>query len=147
VNWEREFEFWAPEMYVVTYGGTRDNRSVIRNYEFVVDEDSMKHGKKAYKIKKDATVKFNVLLTSYELVAIDANTLQSIDWKVLVIDEAHRLKNNQSKFFKTMMAYSIDYTLLLTGTPLQNNLEELFHLLNFLCPDKFLYVNDVILLC
>lgn len=61
------------------------------------DEESIKRGNKAYKVKKDCVVKFHVLLTSYELVAIDANTLQSIDWKVLVIDEAHRLKNNQSK--------------------------------------------------
>jgi len=135
VNWEREFEFWAPEMYVVTYCGNRENRQVIRNYEMTFDE-SVKKGNKAYKMK-NIQVKFHVLLTSYELVAIDANTLQSIDWRVLVIDEAHRLKNNQSRFFRTMSLYSIDYTLLLTGTPLQNNLEELFHLLNFLCPQKF----------
>ncbi|XP_065656316.1 chromodomain-helicase-DNA-binding protein 3 isoform X8 [Hydra vulgaris] len=137
VNWEREFEFWAPNMYVVTYSGNRENRQVIRNYEMTFDDDSMRKGQKAYKVKKDVICKFHVLLTSYELVAIDANTLQSIDWKVLVIDEAHRLKNNQSRFFRTMTSYNIDYTLLLTGTPLQNNLEELFHLLNFLCPDKF----------
>lgn len=82
-------------------------------------------------------MKFHVLLTSYELVSIDANTLQSIDWAVLVVDEAHRLKNNQSKFFKILNGYPLDYKLLLTGTPLQNNLEELFHLLNFLSPDEF----------
>ncbi|XP_057304729.1 chromodomain-helicase-DNA-binding protein 5-like isoform X2 [Hydractinia symbiolongicarpus] len=138
VNWEREFEFWAPEMYVVSYSGHRENRQVIRNYEMTFDEDALKKGTKAYKVKKDSAVKFHVLLTSYELVSIDANTLQSIDWKVLVIDEAHRLKNNQSKFFRTMSNYNIGYTLLLTGTPLQNNLEELFHLLNFLCPNKFI---------
>lgn len=61
------------------------------------DEESIKKGTKAYKVKKDTVVKFHALLTSYELVAIDAATLQSINWKVLVIDEAHRLKNNQSK--------------------------------------------------
>lgn len=61
------------------------------------DEESIKRGTKAYKVKKDCLVKFHVLLTSYELVAIDVATLQSIEWKVLVIDEAHRLKNNQSK--------------------------------------------------
>ena len=61
------------------------------------DDDSMRKGQKAYKVKKDVICKFQVLLTSYELVAIDSNTLQSIDWKVLVIDEAHRLKNNQSR--------------------------------------------------
>jgi len=140
VNWEREFEFWAPDMYVVSYTGNRDNRTVIRNYEISMEEDGITKtkGTKAFKVKKDTTVKFHALLTSYELVSIDANTLQSIDWKVMVIDEAHRLKNSQSKFFRTMSTYSIGYTLLLTGTPLQNNLEELFHLLNFLCPHKFI---------
>ena len=59
---------------------------------------------------------------------------------MLVVDEAHRLKNAQSKFFKILSAYSINYKLLLTGTPLQNNLEELFYLLNFLSPGEF---NDL----
>ena len=59
---------------------------------------------------------------------------------MLVVDEAHRLKSNQSKFFRLLASYNIAYKLLLTGTPLQNNLEELFHLLNFLCRDKF---NDL----
>lgn len=57
----------------------------------------------------------------------------------MVVDEAHRLKNNQSLFFRTLREFKINYRLLLTGTPLQNNLEELFHLLNFLSPDRFLY--------
>jgi chromodomain-helicase-DNA-binding protein 4 len=96
-------------------------------------------GKKASKIRS-STIKFNVLITSYELVSIDNACLQSIDWKILVVDEAHRLKSNQSKFFKFLANYSIDHKLLLTGTPLQNNLEELYHLLNFLCREKF---NDL----
>ena len=48
-------------------------------------------------MRKDCKIKFNVLLTSYELISIDAATLGSVDWEVLVVDEAHRLKNNQSK--------------------------------------------------
>merc|ERR1711971_56253 len=59
---------------------------------------------------------------------------------VLVVDEAHRLKNAQSKFFRILASYAINYKMLLTGTPLQNNLEELFYLLNFLTPSKF---NDL----
>uniref|UniRef100_A0A3B4H1S5 Helicase ATP-binding domain-containing protein n=1 Tax=Pundamilia nyererei TaxID=303518 RepID=A0A3B4H1S5_9CICH len=108
INWEREFEMWAPDFYVVTYTGDKDRRK----------ED----------LQTEAPIKFHVLLTSYELVTIDQTALKSIDWACLVVDEAHRLKNNQSK---------IDYKLLLTGTPLQNNLEELFHLLNFLTPNRF----------
>lgn len=81
-----------------------------------------------------------MLLTSYELISIDAACLGSIEWAVLVVDEAHRLKSNQSKFFRLLNSYNIQYKLLLTGTPLQNNLEELFHLLNFLNSQKF---NDL----
>ncbi|WAR14920.1 CHD3-like protein [Mya arenaria] len=118
INWEREFEFWAPNLYVVTYTGDKDCRAVI-------------------------SVKFHVLLTSYELISIDTATLGSIDWAVLVVDEAHRLKNNQSKFFRILSNYHIAYKLLLTGTPLQNNLEELFHLLNFMSPDNFNEFADI----
>uniref|UniRef100_A0A667YAB6 Chromodomain helicase DNA binding protein 4 n=1 Tax=Myripristis murdjan TaxID=586833 RepID=A0A667YAB6_9TELE len=124
INWEREFEMWAPDMYVVTYVGDKDSRAIIRENEFSFEGNAIRGGKKASKMKKDSTVKFHVLLTSYELITIDQAILGSIDWACLVVDEAHRLKNNQSK-------------LLLTGTPLQNNLEELFHLLNFLTPERF----------
>merc|ERR1719189_1015804 len=65
------------------------------------------------------------------------STLSSITWKSLVIDEAHRLKNANSKFFRVMREYKVGHKLLLTGTPLQNTLEELFYLLNFLVPSKF----------
>uniref|UniRef100_A0A8C3G7C3 Chromodomain helicase DNA binding protein 3 n=1 Tax=Cyclopterus lumpus TaxID=8103 RepID=A0A8C3G7C3_CYCLU len=132
INWEREFEMWAPDFYVVTYTGDKDSRAIIRENEFSFDETAVKGGK-----KRDAPIKFHVLLTSYELVTIDQTALKSIDWACLVVDEAHRLKNNQSKFFRRLNDYKIDHKLLLTGTPLQNNLEELFHLLNFLTPNRF----------
>ncbi|XP_053308464.1 chromodomain-helicase-DNA-binding protein 5 isoform X2 [Spea bombifrons] len=137
INWEREFEMWAPEFYVVTYTGDKESRSVIRENEFSFEDNVMKCGKKVFKMKKEAQIKFHVLLTSYELITIDHAILGSIEWACLVVDEAHRLKNNQSKFFRVLNSYKIDYKLLLTGTPLQNNLEELFHLLNFLTPDRF----------
>ena len=68
-----------------------------REHEFSFEEGAIRGGSKAFKMRKDAKVKFNVLLTSYELISIDAATLGSVDWEVLVVDEAHRLKNNQSK--------------------------------------------------
>uniref|UniRef100_A0A3Q3GY62 Chromodomain helicase DNA binding protein 3 n=1 Tax=Labrus bergylta TaxID=56723 RepID=A0A3Q3GY62_9LABR len=135
INWEREFEMWAPDFYVVTYTGDKDSRAIIRENEFSFDDTAVKGGKKTFKLR--ATIKFHVLLTSYELVTIDQTALKSIDWACLVVDEAHRLKNNQSKFFRRLNDYKIDHKLLLTGTPLQNNLEELFHLLNFLTPNRF----------
>lgn len=137
INWEREFELWAPDLYCITYVGDKDSRAVIRENELTFDDGANRGGRPS-KIKSQ--VKFNVLLTSYELVSIDATCLGSIEWSVLVVDEAHRLKSNQSKFFRLLAGYHINYKLLLTGTPLQNNLEELFHLLNFLNKDKF---NDL----
>lgn len=137
INWEREFELWAPDLYCITYIGDKDSRAIIRENELSYDDNANRGGRPS-KIKSQ--VKFNVLLTSYELVSIDSTCLGSIEWAVLVVDEAHRLKSNQSKFFRLLASYQINYKLLLTGTPLQNNLEELFHLLNFLNKDKF---NDL----
>ncbi|XP_062842212.1 chromodomain-helicase-DNA-binding protein 5 isoform X3 [Trichomycterus rosablanca] len=137
INWEREFEMWAPGFYVVTYTGDKDSRAVIRENEFTFEDSAVKTGRKVFRMKKDTPVKFHVLLTSYELITIDQAILGSITWACLVVDEAHRLKNNQSKFFRILNGYKIYYKLLLTGTPLQNNLEELFHLLNFLTPERF----------
>lgn len=138
INWEREFELWAPDFYCITYVGDKDSRAIIREHEISFEEGAVR-GPRPGKVRS-SSIKFNVLLTSYELVSIDAACLGSIDWSVLVVDEAHRLKSNQSKFFKVLGNYNIAYKLLLTGTPLQNNLEELFHLLNFLNKDKF---NDL----
>ncbi|XP_068598282.1 chromodomain-helicase-DNA-binding protein 5 [Brachionichthys hirsutus] len=137
INWEREFEMWAPDFYVVTYAGDKDSRAIIRENEFTFEDSAVKSGRKVLRMKKDTPIKFHVLLTSYELITIDQAVLGSITWACLVVDEAHRLKNNQSKFFRILNGYKIYYKLLLTGTPLQNNLEELFHLLNFLTPARF----------
>merc|ERR1719186_656148 len=139
INWEREFALWAPEFYVVSYIGDKDSRAVIRENELSFEENAVRKSDKASRIKA-STVKFHVLLTSYELISIDAACLGSVQWEVLVVDEAHRLKNAQSKFFRILASYAINYKMLLTGTPLQNNLEELFYLLNFLTPSKF---NDL----
>lgn len=140
INWERELEDWAPDFYVVNYTGNKDSRIIIRENELSFDSDAIRSSAKATRIRKHVPVKFHVLLTSYELINVDSALLGSIDWKVLVVDEAHRLKSNQSLFFRTLNQYSVGHKLLLTGTPLQNNLEELFNLLNFLSPERFRYV-------
>src|SRR5690606_22991481 len=102
-------------MYTVTYIGDKDSRAIIREYELSYDDNATRSRFKATKIRKDAHVKFHVLLTSYELISIDQATLSSVDWQILVVDEAHRLKNNQSKFFRVLNSYKLDYKLLLTG--------------------------------
>ncbi|KAI6653320.1 Chromodomain helicase DNA binding protein 4 L homeolog [Oopsacas minuta] len=138
VNWEREFEFWAPDLYVVNYTGQKMCRQVIREHELSFQENATRRAAgKPGRLRAGTQVKFQVILTSYELVSNDSTLLQSIDWAILVVDEAHRLRNNTSLFFRTLSNFHIDYKLLLTGTPLQNNLEELFYLLNFLNNFKF----------
>ncbi|CAL2045343.1 unnamed protein product [Caenorhabditis brenneri] len=137
INWEREAEQWCPDFYVVTYVGDRDSRVVLREHEFSFVEGAVRSGPKAGKMKTTENMKFHVLLTSYETINMDKTILSSIEWGALVVDEAHRLKNNQSLFFKNLNEYTIHYRVLLTGTPLQNNLEELFHLLNFLSAERF----------
>lgn len=97
INWEREFEMWAPDFYVVTYTGDKESRSVIRENEFSFEDNAIRGGKKVFRMKKEVQIKFHVLLTSYELITIDQAILGSIEWACLVVDEAHRLKNNQSK--------------------------------------------------
>lgn len=103
INWEREFETWAPDFYVVSYVGDKDSRVTIRENEFSFDDS--RSGVRCHKIK--GTVKFHVLLTSYELISIDAPLLGSIEWAVLVVDEAHRLKSNQSKVIQLLIVIMI----------------------------------------
>jgi SNF2 family DNA or RNA helicase len=82
VNWEREFEIWAPDLYVVTYSGDRENRAVIRENEFSFVDGAVRSGTKLFKMKKEVPTKFHVLLTSYEFISVDSTILQSIDWEV-----------------------------------------------------------------
>ena len=135
VNWEREFALWAPEFYVVSYTGYQEDRRVIREHELTF-ENKGRVTKRATRTNSN-TVKFDVLLTSYENINTDAACLTSFNWEAVVVDEAHRLKNNKTLFFRVLSTYKVNYKMLLTGTPLQNNLQELFYLLNFLTPNKF----------
>lgn len=80
---------------------------------------------------------FDIVVTSFEGVRICLSALRKIKWHYIVIDEAHKLKNDESQISKTIRKLDTDRKLLLTGTPLQNNLKELWSLLNFLLPEIF----------
>lgn len=84
-----------------------------------------------------ARVKFHVMLTTYEMVSFEASTLRSLEYETLIVDEGHRLKNQQSKLFQQLHNFKTRQRTLLTGTPLQNNLSELWMLLHFLDAGKF----------
>ncbi|XP_020532268.1 protein CHROMATIN REMODELING 4 isoform X2 [Amborella trichopoda] len=127
-NWLAEFALWAPHLNVVEYHGCAKARSMIRQYEwYATDPDG----------KQTKLNKFNVILTTYEMVMADASHLRGVPWEVLIVDEGHRLKNSSSKLFNLLNTFSFQHRVLLTGTPLQNNLGEMYNLLNFLQPLSF----------
>jgi SWI/SNF-related matrix-associated actin-dependent regulator of chromatin subfamily A member 5 len=80
---------------------------------------------------------WDVCVTSYEMVIKEKAVFKKFQWKYLIIDEAHRIKNEKSKLSEYVREFKCQNRLLLTGTPLQNNLHELWALLNFLLPDVF----------
>lgn len=81
-------------------------------------------------------LKFNAILTTYEIVLKDKAFLGSISWAILMVDEAHRLKNDDSLLYKTLKEFDTNHRLLITGTPLQNSLKELWALLYFIMPNR-----------
>ncbi|KAL4560242.1 hypothetical protein LXL04_032392 [Taraxacum kok-saghyz] len=144
-NWEREFATWAPHMNVVMYVGTAAARTVIREYEFYFpksNKDKKKKSGHGSSENKQARIKFDVLLTSYEMINIDNGSLKAIDWETMIVDEGHRLKNKDSKLFSALKQFNTRHRTLLTGTPLQNNLDELFMLMHFLDAGKFASLEE-----
>ena len=85
---------------------------------------------------------WDVVVTSYEMILREKSVFKKFNWKYMVIDEAHRIKNEESKLSVVIREIKTANRLLLTGTPLQNNLHELWALLNFLLPDVFNSADD-----
>lgn len=118
-NWTLEFEKWAPSVSVLCYKGSPLVRKQLQ----------------AGPLRQQ---NFTVLLTTYEYIIKDRPALSKIRWVHMIIDEGHRMKNSQSKLSQTLVTYyTSQYRLILTGTPLQNNLPELWSLLNFVLPKVF----------
>lgn len=117
-NWNREFARWTPEVNVLVLQGAKDERHALIN-DRLVDE------------------KFDVCITSYEMILREKAHLKKFAWEYIIIDEAHRIKNEESSLAQVIRLFNSRNRLLITGTPLQNNLHELWALLNFLLPDVF----------
>lgn len=134
-HWKREFESWSFMVTNVYHdtGGGRDMRDIIREFEWY------------YKGRSRRLLKFHVLITTYDDLIRDYEELAEIAWRVVVVDEAHRLRNTNSRLLECMRAvvskglsaYGYQHRVLMTGTPLQNNTDELWSLLNFIEPAKF----------
>ncbi|ORY75775.1 SNF2 family N-terminal domain-domain-containing protein [Protomyces lactucae-debilis] len=115
LNWEREFKKFAPGLKVLTYyGNPKERKEKRRGWS-----------------KPDS---FHVIITSYQLVISDQATFRRRRWEYMILDEAHNIKNFKSQRWQTLLNFNTAHRLLLTGTPLQNNLGELWSLLYFLMP-------------
>ena len=117
-NWERELNKWLPKIKLLFFYGDKDERKILS--EHTIKESH-----------------YDVILTTFECSMKEKNALASINYEYLIIDEAHRLKNDQAKFSTVVRKFKSKHRLLLTGTPFQNNLHELWSLLNFLMPNIF----------
>lgn len=111
-------------------------RQTIISREFYFTEPYMSKAE-ANSLKKCGVCKFHILLTTFEVAVKEIRELSRIPWEVMVIDEAHKLKNQTSRLFSTLCTIEAHHTLLLTGTPLQNKTEELWSLLNFADRKRF----------
>ncbi|KAL2478747.1 ATP-dependent helicase BRM [Forsythia ovata] len=118
VNWKSEFHNWLPTVSCIFYVGSKDQRSKLFSQEVLA-------------------LKFNVLVTTYEFIMYDRSKLSKVDWKYIIIDEAQRMKDRESVLARDLDRYRCQRRLLLTGTPLQNDLKELWSLLNLLLPEVF----------
>ncbi|XP_059529098.1 chromodomain-helicase-DNA-binding protein 7 isoform X4 [Myotis daubentonii] len=127
-NWEREFRTWT-ELNVVVYHGSQASRRTIQLYEMYFKDPQGRVIKGSYK--------FHAIITTFEMILTDCPELRNIPWRCVVIDEAHRLKNRNCKLLEGLKMMDLEHKVLLTGTPLQNTVEELFSLLHFLEPSRF----------
>ncbi|KAJ2602979.1 chromatin remodeling complex Adenosinetriphosphatase [Coemansia sp. RSA 1722] len=117
-NWKSEFNRWVPDLDVFLLHGDKHKRAEIF-------DDHLRRSD------------FSCCITTYEMCLICKNELRKTNWQYIIVDEAHRLKNENSMLSKLVRMFSSERRLLITGTPLQNNLHELWALLNFLLPDVF----------
>ena len=118
VNWEMEFKRWLPGFKILCYHG------------------SAKERKRKRRGWNDPN-KFHVLITSYQLILQDSHVFKRKRWHYLILDEAQNIKNFKSKRWQVLLTFRTERRLLLTGTPLQNNVMELWSLMHFLMPDVF----------
>uniref|UniRef100_A0A8C0B9B0 Chromodomain helicase DNA binding protein 9 n=1 Tax=Buteo japonicus TaxID=224669 RepID=A0A8C0B9B0_9AVES len=127
-NWEREFRTWT-DLNVVVYHGSMISRQMIQQYEMYFRDSQGRIIRGTYR--------FQAIITTFEMILGGCPELNAIEWRCVIIDEAHRLKNKNCKLLEGLKLMNLEHKVLLTGTPLQNTVEELFSLLHFLEPLRF----------
>ncbi|KAL5342971.1 SNF2 family N-terminal domain-containing protein [Aspergillus crustosus] len=124
-NWQQEITKFVPNIKVLPYWGSAKDRKILRKFW------DRKH------ITYTRESEFHVLVTSYQLVVLDAQYFQKVKWQYMILDEAQAIKSSQSSRWKSLLGFSCRNRLLLTGTPIQNNMQELWALLHFIMPTLF----------
>ena len=124
-NWQQEITKFVPELKVLPYWGSAKDRKVLRKFW------DRKH------ITYTRESSFHVLITSYQLVVQDTQYFQKIRWQYMILDEAQAIKSSTSSRWKSLLGFHCRNRLLLTGTPIQNNMQELWALLHFIMPSLF----------
>lgn len=124
-NWQQEIAKFVPNLKVLPYWGNAKDRKVLRKF----------WDRKHITYSRDS--EFHVLVTSYQLVVLDAQYFQKVKWQYMILDEAQAIKSSQSSRWKNLLGFSCRNRLLLTGTPIQNNMQELWALLHFIMPTLF----------
>lgn len=124
-NWQQEIAKFVPDLKILPYWGSAADRKVLRKF----------WDRKHSTYKKDAA--FHVCVTSYQLVVSDVAYFQKMRWQYMILDEAQAIKSSQSSRWKCLLGFHCRNRLLLTGTPIQNNMQELWALLHFIMPSLF----------
>ncbi|KAI9226098.1 MAG: P-loop containing nucleoside triphosphate hydrolase protein, partial [Piptocephalis tieghemiana] len=133
-NWQRELAIWAPRLSVVAYWGSAESRRLQREYEmFGTASDT-----EGLTRPKPGSLRCHVVLTTYEYMQREGRIFKQVrPWQCVVVDEGQRLKGEGNALWRSMQGLQMEHRVLLTGTPFQNNIQELFQLLHFLDPDQF----------
>lgn len=124
-NWQQEITRFVPNLKCLPYWGNAKDRKVLRKF----------WDRKPITYTKDSP--FHVLITSYQLVVQDTQYFSKIRWQYMILDEAQAIKSSQSSRWKSLLGFACRNRLLLTGTPIQNNMQELWALLHFIMPSLF----------
>jgi len=124
-NWQQEIARFVPNIKVLPYWGSAKDRKVLRKF----------WDRKHITYTRDSP--FHVLVTSYQLVVQDTAYFQKVKWQYMILDEAQAIKSSSSSRWKSLLGFHCRNRLLLTGTPIQNNMQELWALLHFIMPSLF----------
>lgn len=124
-NWQQEISKFTPSLKALPYWGSVKDRTVLRKF----------WNKKHMSYNRDSP--FHVLVTSYQLVVTDEKYFKRVNWQYMILDEAQAIKSSQSTRWRTLLSFNCRNRLLLTGTPVQNSMQELWALLHFIMPSLF----------